>query len=133
MKIETGGLYLPVEVEDGGLFEARVVDQGPDGPDHARNIVYQGPKVTAEFVAAAINAYKPKPSNSSLIPIDFSTEEYEQVHGRKPRGEGTWGFFFDQQNDINQVYWQHNTFSGAKRAAIQRARKLGHTVVRVAT
>lgn len=64
--------------------------------------------------------------------IEINTSEYEFSHGKKPRGTGQWGFFFDQDRDVSQCFWANGSFADAKRMAIAWAVTKGHTVIRVA-
>ncbi len=61
--------------------------------------------------------------------MEFSTTDYEFVHGKKPRGFGRWAFFFD--NNGEQPWFYHGSFTNAKKTAIAYARTQGHTRVTV--
>ena len=57
--------------------------------------------------------------------IEVSTSEYEFAHGKRPRSEGTWVFFFDRVTEpffVNGSY--RRTSSSASKLGGQR-RKLG--------
>ena len=60
--------------------------------------------------------------------IEVITTYYEFTHGKKPRGEGYWGFMFDKKtyDDVNEVWWApRGMFQQAKQAAIEEARRRG--------
>ena len=64
--------------------------------------------------------------------IDFSTDEYEFAHGKKPRGEGMWAFFFDRRRrpDADPVFF-NGKYGDTKRQAIEHAKKNGFRSVSV--
>ena len=57
--------------------------------------------------------------------MEVSTTQYEFSHGKKPRGFGTWGFFFDGKRDADQAFW----FSGSYGNAAARCRWRAHLLV----
>lgn len=59
-----------------------------------------------------------------------TTTRYEASHGRRPRGTGTWGFFFGSNTE---PWWApFGTYTQARRAAEAEARRRGETRVTVA-
>lgn len=64
-----------------------------------------------------------------MMTVSISTAQYERAHGRKPRGRGSWAFFFDGDESIDSAFWVSGMYVEARRQAIQEARRLGkHTV-----
>ncbi len=59
----------------------------------------------------------------------ISTTEYENAHGKKPRGTGHWAFFFD--NDTQPWWVPDATYAAAKKAALREARRIGAARVKV--
>lgn len=61
--------------------------------------------------------------------IQIDTTEYEFAHGRKPRGTGTWAFFFD----ADKIPWwmPDATYAEAKKAAIKEGRRIGAFRIKV--
>lgn len=54
--------------------------------------------------------------------VEFTTREFVFSHGREPRGTGSWGFEFEDSQDV----WfapNHMTFTQAKRAAVAEANR----------
>jgi hypothetical protein len=60
-----------------------------------------------------------------------STAAFEFAHGKKPRGTGTWAFFFDGARDVRDAFWFTGTFAEAKAKAVAFAHEHGHTTVSV--
>lgn len=56
---------------------------------------------------------------------EFSTSQFEFAHGKKPRGNGTWAFFFDSRTDVETVFWHTGSFAEAKAAAMAEAARVG--------
>jgi hypothetical protein len=66
--------------------------------------------------------------------IDVSTSAYEFAHGKRPRGEGSWGFFFDGNRDVSAAWWApFGSYSQAKAAAVAEAKRRGAVRVEVAS
>lgn len=57
--------------------------------------------------------------------IEFSTREYQFSHGHMPRGRGSWAFFFNNEQAIEQAFWTpgSTTFGEAKKMARDEARR----------
>lgn len=56
--------------------------------------------------------------------VKVRTSRYEFAHGKKPRGFGQWAFFFHpQEDDSLQAFWHSGSYSDAKKAAQQEARR----------
>jgi hypothetical protein len=50
--------------------------------------------------------------------IEFSTVEYEAAHGRKPRGSGSWAFFFHVNDQPESVpFWYTGSLANGKKSA----------------
>jgi hypothetical protein len=58
----------------------------------------------------------------------FSTSEFQFSHGKQPRGEGYWAFFFDR--DSEPQFWS-GSYAEAKRQATAYAKANGKSFVRV--
>lgn len=56
--------------------------------------------------------------------IEIFTETYEEVHGRKPRGKGTWAFYIvsTRGTDFDSPIIKSGTYSQAKADAIREAK-----------
>lgn len=56
--------------------------------------------------------------------IEVFTENYEEVYGRKPRGNGTWAFFIvsSRGTDFDEPIIKHGLYSKAKAEAIREAK-----------
>ena len=56
--------------------------------------------------------------------IEVFTENYEEMYGHKPRGNGTWAFFIvsTRGTDFNEPIIKHGLYSKAKAEAIREAR-----------
>jgi hypothetical protein len=64
--------------------------------------------------------------------IYVSPREYELSHGRKPRGRGSWAFFFDGVTRVEEAYWSSvGTYTQALAEAKRVAREKGHTLIEV--
>lgn len=66
----------------------------------------------------------------------INTSKYEFSHGRKPRGEGYWGFYFvDHKSDTTRVEFAPGfiKYTEARRWAVERANATDSTVISVAT
>lgn len=59
-----------------------------------------------------------------MAKIEIFTETYEEVHGCKPRGKGTWAFFIvsTRGTDFNEPIIKHGLYSKAKAEAIREAK-----------
>ena len=59
-----------------------------------------------------------------MAQIEIFTETYEEVHGCKPRGKGTWAFFIvsSRGTDFNEPIIKHGLYSKAKAEAIREAK-----------
>lgn len=55
--------------------------------------------------------------------VEFNTTTYEFAHGRKPRGDGMWAFFFNGESNAANSFWHSGTYAAAKEAAKQEAAK----------
>jgi hypothetical protein len=67
--------------------------------------------------------------------MTISTTEYEFSHGRKPRGQGYWGFWFHRNGAATLEFAPgEKTFSEAKQWAKDTAKDIGGvTSISVAT
>lgn len=56
--------------------------------------------------------------------IEVFTENYEEVYGHKPKGQGTWAFFIvsSRGTDFNEPIIKHGLYSKAKAEAIREAK-----------
>lgn len=56
--------------------------------------------------------------------IEVFTENYEEVYGHKPRGQGTWAFFIvsERGTDFNEPIIKSGRYAEARDAAIREAR-----------
>lgn len=54
---------------------------------------------------------------------------YEFAHGRKPRGVGYWAFFSNDKKGT--TFWHFGSYTDAKKAAVEDAKKNGATVIKV--
>lgn len=66
--------------------------------------------------------------------VEFSTHEYEQAHGKLPRGRGSWAFCprqnYNAQNYLDYTKWFRGTYSEAKKqAAAHFSKQVGTSVV----
>ena len=59
-----------------------------------------------------------------MAKIEIFTETYEEAHGCKPRGKGTWAFFIvsTRGTDFDEPIIKSGTYSQAKADAIREAR-----------
>lgn len=59
--------------------------------------------------------------------MQMNTNEFEASHGRKPRGDGYWGFdltFTDGEGRYSkETAWAHGTLTQARAAAWQQIRR----------
>lgn len=57
--------------------------------------------------------------------IEVFTENYEEVYGHKPRGQGTWAFFIvsTRGTDFNEPIIKHGRYAEARDAAIREAKR----------
>ena len=56
------------------------------------------------------------------IPVEISTTDFQFVHGRQPRGKGTWAFFI--QGMGGDIFWVRETnYAEAKKKAIAKAKE----------
>lgn len=55
--------------------------------------------------------------------MQIETRQYEFSHGKKPRGFGTWAFFFDGKRDADQAFWFSGSYGDAAAAARAEAGK----------
>lgn len=53
------------------------------------------------------------------IDIWFNTREYEREHDRKPKGYGSWAFFFE-----GLEFWANGTYAEAKKACIAHIKSI---------
>ena len=60
--------------------------------------------------------------------IEVSTSEYEFAHGKRPRSDGTWAFFFDR---VTEPFFVNGSYSEAKRQAIKYAKERGYSRIEV--
>lgn len=60
--------------------------------------------------------------------IEFNTTEYQFAHGKMPRGEGRWAFFFKRGD---RPIFFHGTFTEAKTQARAYAHENGFSFVTV--
>ena len=54
--------------------------------------------------------------------IRVNTRDFENSHGRKPRGEGRWGFRLSGGAYGQREFWAPGTYSAAKRQAVAEAK-----------
>jgi hypothetical protein len=55
---------------------------------------------------------------------EFITDEFEQSHGRLPRGRGGWAFAFARRAPIERVVFApSSTYADAKRWIVDQARR----------
>ena len=65
--------------------------------------------------------------------VMFSTDKYEWSHGKKPRGFGVWGFWFDCDTRTKVTFWvTGSSFADAKKSALAWARAKNYSFVEVA-
>ena len=57
--------------------------------------------------------------------VRVHTTDFEFAHGRKPRGEGTWAFFFHRRATTEHAFWANGSYSEAKRQAVEYAKAHG--------
>lgn len=57
--------------------------------------------------------------------MKFDTTDFQAAHGRRPRGNGSWAFFFRRKADVSEAFWVNGSFSEAKAAAAAEATKRG--------
>lgn len=57
--------------------------------------------------------------------VHVSTSQYERSHGRSPRGQGNWAFFFDASLPLDGAFWFNGLYSDAKQAAKVEAARRG--------
>ena len=57
--------------------------------------------------------------------ISFNTFEFEMAHGKRPRGDGGWAFFFHHTRCIEEVVFYQGKYSEAKKQATAEAKKRG--------
>jgi hypothetical protein len=60
--------------------------------------------------------------------IEVSTKEFKFAHGKRPRSEGTWVFFFDR---VTEPFFVNGSYSEAKKAAIKFAKERGYQRIAV--
>lgn len=60
--------------------------------------------------------------------VQVSTTQYEFAHGRRPRGDGSWAFFFGAEVDAR---WYQGSYREARRQAVRDAVSMGVGYVRV--
>jgi hypothetical protein len=63
--------------------------------------------------------------------VQVSTTQFEFCHSRRPRGEGTWAFFFDGEDDASKAWWFTGSYGEARRAAVAYAKEHGYRSVQV--
>lgn len=56
--------------------------------------------------------------------IEVFTENYEEMYGHKPKGQGTWAFFIvsTRGTDFNEPIIKSGTYSQAKAEAVREAK-----------
>ncbi len=63
-----------------------------------------------------------------------SSDYYQFAHGKSPRGQGSWGFFFDGDRDAIAAWFApYGSYSQAKAAAVAEAKRRGASRVEVAS
>ena len=58
--------------------------------------------------------------------IEINTTQFEFAHGKRPKGYGQWGFYFDRQTD---PMFFTGKYSEAKGMAVAWARTKGHHTI----
>lgn len=61
--------------------------------------------------------------------VEVNTRDFEFSHGRKPRGSGSWAFFFKRDDDVSNAFWAQGSYTEAKKAAIAEAKRRGARTV----
>ena len=64
--------------------------------------------------------------------MQVETNEFVRSHGRQPRGWGRWGFFFNDDQDVEKAFWSTGRFAYTRNMAVTFAVSKGFTRVRVA-
>ncbi len=65
--------------------------------------------------------------------VEVSTEEYEEEHGSKPRGEGRWAFFPDGVDDLEKALWFSGDYRECRAKAVEAANEQGFELLVVGT
>jgi len=69
---------------------------------------------------------------STASRIEVETWDFEASHGRKPRGFGSWAFAFDGRNELDDLFWVHQSrYGDAVRAAKVEGQRQGATLIEV--
>lgn len=66
--------------------------------------------------------------------IEVCSEEYKSVHGKAPKGKGSWAFIMHRDGSfLRDPFFAtpHLTFTEAKQEAIRFARQVGATFITV--
>ena len=64
--------------------------------------------------------------------ITIYAGSYQWAHGKNPRGTGSWAFFPNSQQRINDAFWVHGaSYGDAKRQAVAHAKAAGWREVHV--
>ena len=65
--------------------------------------------------------------------IRVNTRDFENSHGRKPRGEGYWGFTLSDGPGEPQEFWTTANYGEAKDQAVAKATRFQYDTVTVLT
>lgn len=57
--------------------------------------------------------------------VHVNTNDFEFAHGKQPRGNGSWAFFFARRADVNTAFWFNGSYADAKKAAKEEAKRRG--------
>ena len=62
-----------------------------------------------------------------MAKLHFNTTDYEFSHGSKPRGRGSWAFFFNRDGHVDSAFWTpgSTTYVEAKKLVAAEARRRG--------
>jgi hypothetical protein len=61
----------------------------------------------------------------NIMTVYVNTREYEFAHGKRPRGEGGWAFFFNPRAEVGTACWFTGTYAEARKAAVAEAKRRG--------
>lgn len=78
-----------------------------------------------------INTYKGFKLNEKYEGVEVSTTRYERVHGKKPRGNGLWAFYFDPVGDEPIFAPSAMNYTDAVKWASLKARNMGKKIIYV--
>jgi hypothetical protein len=70
-------------------------------------------------------------NNQGGSQMEIETRQYEFSHGKKPRGYGSWAFFFDGNHDIDAAMFHTGKYSEACAFARAWARSKGFSRIEV--